>query len=271
MRPDDHERERIAQILAAIAAAPATILRSLWRAGSVAHIKADGSPTTEADAAAEKLILDLLAQHFPGIPAVAEESASGVRPAELFFLVDPLDGTSDYIRGEPEYAVNVALVWGDRPIAAAVAAPGLGRLWRAGVKAYAGCLDGDPAWHPIATRRYTPGAGLGLVSRRHDDPASDRALERLGITARRQVSSAVKFCLVAEGSADAYIRCGQTMEWDTAAGDHILACAGGATLGPDRRPLAYGGYARGYRNGAFAALGDPGLAASLHLPGSPQG
>ena len=115
--------------------------------------------------------------------------------------------------------------------------------------------------------RAAPATGLvALVSRRHGDPETERCLAHFPVTERRTASSAAKFGLLASGEADLYIRCGPTMEWDTAAGDHILTCAGGVVVGPDRQPLAYGRAERGFLNGAFAALGDPGLAVRLALP-----
>jgi 3'(2'), 5'-bisphosphate nucleotidase len=231
--------------------------------------KDDGSPTTVADLESERLILDRLAEAWPGIPVLAEESAAAGSPGELFFLVDPLDGTRDYVTGSGEYSVNIALVSGGRPIAAALAAPSDGRVWVAGGATLVGRIpDGGDAidWRPARVRPAPPGGLVALVSRRHGDEATEACLAALSVGERRTASSAYKFGLIASGEADLYVRCGPTMEWDTAAGDHIVAMAGGIVVGPDRRPLAYGRNHRGFLNGSFAAMGDPAVAARLNLP-----
>jgi 3'(2'), 5'-bisphosphate nucleotidase len=238
------------------------------------RIKADGTPTTSADLAAEELIIAGLRKSWPDVPVVAEETASSVCPKDLFFLVDPLDGTSEFIRGTGEYSVNIAAVAGDRPIAAAICAPVLGRIWIAGQASAAGQIAerasggdaGSIQWHPIHVRPAPDDGLVALVSRRHGDPATETCLSALPVRTRRTASSALKFCLIADGEADVYVRCGPTMEWDTAAGDHILSRAGGAVIGPSGQRLTYGHDSRGYLNGPFAALGDEKLAAKLTLP-----
>jgi 3'(2'), 5'-bisphosphate nucleotidase len=231
--------------------------------------KEDGSPTTAADLESERLILDRLAQAWPGIPAVAEESAAAGHPGELFFLVDPLDGTRDYLTGAGEYSVNIALVRGSRPVAAAVAAPSDGRVWVAGTATLVGRIpeSGDVVdWAPTRARPAPSGGLVALVSRRHGDEATEACLRVLDVGERRAASSAYKFGLIASGEADLYVRCGPTMEWDTAAGDHVVAMAGGLVVGPDGLPLAYGRNERGFLNGPFAAMGDTGIASRLSLP-----
>ena len=231
--------------------------------------KDDGSPTTEADLESERLILDRLAAHWPDIPVVAEESVTGIHPGELFFLVDPLDGTRDYLTGSGEYPVNIALVSGDRPIAAGLAAPADGRVWIAGTTALAGRIPGTGeavAWTPARVRTAPSDGLVALVSRRHGDEATEACLTTLHVGERRAASSAYKFGLIASGEADLYVRCGPTMEWDTAAGDHVVTTAGGGVVGPDGRPLSYGRSDRGFLNGAFAAIGDRSVATGLALP-----
>ncbi|HEX8416461.1 MAG TPA: 3'(2'),5'-bisphosphate nucleotidase CysQ [Methylobacterium sp.] len=261
-------RERIAKTLTEIACEAGEILRA-YHGGDCPHVlKPDGSPASAADHASETLILDALARHWPGIPVIAEESTYDRPPADLFFLVDPLDGTRDFLAGDPEYSVNIGLIQGDRPVAAALAAPGIGRVWGAGTSAFEAAIqDGRPVdAHPIAVRPV-PQAGLvALVSRRHGDPQTETCLARLPIGLRRQTSSALKFCLIASGEADIYVRCGPTMEWDTAAGDHVLTTAGGRVVIPSGRAITYGHHALHYRNGPFAALGDPAYAVRLDLP-----
>jgi 3'(2'), 5'-bisphosphate nucleotidase len=231
------------------------------------RIKGDGTPTTAADLAAEDLILSRLAQAWPGVPLVAEETANQAAPGEHFFLVDPLDGTSDFIHGTGEYTVNIALIAGTRPVSGVVAAPALDRAWIAGTKARVGDIGaGEISWHALNVRPAPTSGLIALVSRRHGDEASDACLSTLSIGTRRTASSALKFCLIASGEADIYVRCGPTMEWDTAAGDHILSRAGGVVIGAGGGSLTYGREHVGYKNGPFAALGDPALARRLSLP-----
>ena len=261
-------RDAVAAELAAIACAAGVILRGFETGTCGHHLKADGSPTSEADLAAETHIIAALRQHWPDIPVVAEETAS-TRPAgPLFFLVDPLDGTRDFLAGTPDYSVNIALVSGARPVAAALAAPGLGRVWWAGAATLEAPVVADRpgAGRPVHARPV-PAAGLvALGSRRHGDSETATCLAALPIAETRQVGSALKFALIAAGEADIYVRCGPTMEWDTAAGDHIVAAAGGCVVVPGGGPIRYGQHGPDHRNGPFAALGDPALAPHLTLP-----
>lgn len=269
MRLDDHDTDAIALRLARIAVEAGQVLRKLETALIEKHVKDDGSPTTAADLAAEELIIDRLHQVWDGIPVIAEETSSTVKADDYFFLVDPLDGTGDYIYGTGEYSVNIALVRSGRPIAAVVAAPAMGRIWIAGRTTRSGPIPTRPMddidWHDVRSRPAPEQDLVALVSRRHGDQATEACLSTLSIGTRRMASSALKFCLIASGEADVYVRCGPTMEWDTAAGDHILSCAGGCVVGPGGTPLTYGHEERGYRNGAFAALGDMALAPRLGL------
>jgi len=264
------ERERIAAALAEIACAAGAILRRYHRGPCPHALKPDGSPSSAADIEAEDLIVAALAERFPGITVVAEERAQGdtARPADLFFLVDPLDGTRDFLAGTPDYSVNIALVSGARPVAAALAAPGLGRVWWAGAATLEAPVVADRpgAGRPVHARPV-PAAGLvALGSRRHGDSETATCLAALPIAETRQVGSALKFALIAAGEADIYVRCGPTMEWDTAAGDHIVAAAGGCVVVPGGGPIRYGQHGPDHRNGPFAALGDPALAPHLALP-----
>ncbi|MHC2104327.1 MULTISPECIES: 3'(2'),5'-bisphosphate nucleotidase CysQ family protein [unclassified Methylobacterium] len=266
------ERERIAAVLAEIACAAGEVLRRYHRGPCPHALKPDGSPSSAADVEAEALIVAALAARFPGITVVAEESTPAselaVRPSQNFFLVDPLDGTRDFLAGTPDYSVNIALVAGERPVAAALVAPGLGRAWWAGAATVEGpVIDGRPGAGSPVQARPAPRSGLvALGSRRHGDPETATCLAALPVSETRQTGSALKFGLIAAGEADVYVRCGPTMEWDTAAGDHILAAAGGCVVVPGGGPIRYGCYREGYRNGPFAALGDPDLAAGLALP-----
>jgi 3'(2'), 5'-bisphosphate nucleotidase len=264
------DHQEVARAIAAIAVEAGRIAAAAQDRTLGRVEKADGSPSTAADLASEALILRRLAALFPEVPVVAEEAGAAPHGEDLLFLVDPLDGTREYLAGTDEYAVNIALVRGGRPVAAAIAAPGRARVWAAGGIAEEAPIPaaGPPLdWVRIATRA-APAGRVALVSRRHGDPAEDVCLEPLGVTERRTAGSALKFGLIASGEADLYVRCGPTMEWDSAAGDLIVTRAGGSLVGPDGGPPSYGHAARGYRNGPFAVLGDPSLAAAVRLPES---
>ncbi len=224
------------------------------------HMKADASPVTEADTAAEAIILAALARLAPGVPVVAEEEcAAGRIPAvgDAFFLVDPLDGTKEFVRRGGDFTVNVALVEQGSPTLGVVYAPELGRL-------FAGDGSLGVAWSaemgeaglgaamPIHVR--TPGAAYVVVaSKSHATPAIDAYLEGDAVETRISVGSSLKFCLVAAAEADLYPRPSPTSEWDTAAGHAVLSAAGGRVFGPDGAPLAYG--KPGFFNPGFVACG----------------
>jgi 3'(2'), 5'-bisphosphate nucleotidase len=226
--------------------------------------KADGSPLTEADLAAEAVIAAGLARAAPGIPVVSEEDADRAAPPEgaVFLLVDPLDGTKEFLGPSGEFTVNIALVAAGRPVCGVVYAPALGRIWRGvvGQGAAAGMLapGDDPAgtdWQPIRARPR-PAAGLvAVASRSHLDAGTEAFLGTLPVGERRSIGSSLKFCLVAQGEADVYPRLAPTMEWDTAAGQAVLEAAGGRVAAPDGTPFRYGKAAAGFRNGPFIAWG----------------
>jgi 3'(2'),5'-bisphosphate nucleotidase len=214
-------------------------------------LKGDASPVTAADRQAETIILARLAALMPGVPIVAEEEAAAGRlPPDLgrsFILVDPLDGTKEFISRNGEFTVNIALVTGGRPVAGVVLAPALERLWVgiAGRGAWAADVPDLMPPAPEARRaiaiRPCPAAGMTvLASRSHAGPETETLLARLPVATRVGAGSSLKFCRIAEGAADFYPRLGRTMEWDTAAGDAVLTAAGGAVVLEDGTPLAYG-------------------------------
>jgi 3'(2'), 5'-bisphosphate nucleotidase len=172
------------------------------------RVKEDGSPTTDADLASERLILSALARAWPDIPVVAEESVDEAVPGHLFFLVDPLDGTRDYLGGAGEYSVNIALVSGDRPVAAGICAPSDGRVWIAGSRTAVAPMSDLRAWSLVRVRPAPAEGPTALVSRRHGDPDTEACLHAAKVALRRTASSAYKFCLIASGEADLYLRCG---------------------------------------------------------------
>lgn len=257
--------DAIAEILADIAlqAGPA-IMRVYERADPGARLKRDRSPVCEADELAEQVILDALAARLPQWRVIAEESASrGVIPVcgRGFLLVDPLDGTKEFLDRNGEFTVNIALIVDGTPRAGAVYAPALGKLWFGGEHAYA--CDAKPG-APLPTQanrrelrvRPVPSKDVvALTSRSHLEAGTERLLAALPVTERRAIGSSIKFCLIAEGLGDFYPRFGPTMEWDVAAGEAVLRAAGGQVLSPDGEPLHYGKKSEGYRSGSFIAWG----------------
>ena len=218
--------------------------------------KDDASPVTEADERAEALIVPALEQLLPGVPVVAEEAvAAGRVPqvGERFWLVDPLDGTKEFINRNGEFTVNVALIEAGQPILGVVLAPALGQLY-AGARGAGAFVEDANGRRPIQVRAE-PEEGLTVVdSRSHGDAdALARFLEGRHVAETRSAGSSLKICLVACGEADVYPRLGRTMEWDIAAGHAVLAAAGGRLVGVDGAPLGYG--KPGFDNPHFAAWG----------------
>jgi 3'(2'), 5'-bisphosphate nucleotidase len=235
-----------------------------YERGCEVAAKKDGSPVTSADHRAEAIICERLTSMVPMPPVCAEEAmAAGAEPgvAERFLLVDPLDGTREFLAGNGEFTINVALIERGAPVAGAVYAPAIGRLWVGGDTAFVSearpgaPLPGEGSRRPIRTRR-APLSLVALASRSHLDPRSESFLKGLPIGETRFAGSSLKFCLIAEGEGDVYPRFAPTMEWDTAAGDAVLRAAGGAVLDPAGRPLSYGKVESGLRNGPFIAWGD---------------
>ncbi len=239
------------------------LIEAVRVAGFETRGKTDLSPVTEADERAEALITAVLTRLDPWTPIVAEEAhAAGHRPppAARFWLIDPLDGTRDFVAGRPAYSVNIALIEDDVPVLGLVLSPRDGVLWAGAHGAGAFRERPGEGRAPIHTRRAALPPTV-VVSHSHLDDATREYLSRLGMVDLEPAGSSLKFCRLAEGSADVYPRYGPTMEWDTAAGDAVLRAAGGAMVGPSGRPFAYA--KPGYRNGAFLAVGDPALIATL--------
>jgi 3'(2'), 5'-bisphosphate nucleotidase len=209
--------------------------------------KGDGSPVTDADAAAETLIVERLRQLYPGTPVVAEEEmAAGVTPvaASRFFLVDPLDGTKEFLSRSGDFTVNIALIEDGRPIAGVVYAPAYRLIYAGREDQGARMAETEAgkarAWRDIAARPPT-GAGLAvLASRSHMSAETKDFIARFKVTDMSSVGSSLKFCRIASGDADLYPRMGRTMEWDTAAGDAVLRAAGGGVYTMDGARLRYG-------------------------------
>lgn len=245
--------------LAAIAEAAGAVILPFWRTGVTVDVKADDSPVTEADRRGEAMILQALAADFPDVAVVAEEAsaAAGGPPkaiASRFFLVDALDGTRAFVRGEAHFTVNIALIERGRPIAGAVMAPATGQVWstapQGALKRQAGEAGGS------LVRVRSPSARLVALTSSAIKPEQEARLrERYGFSERQGMGSSLKLCVVAEGGADLYPRHGPTMEWDIAAGHAVLEAAGGSLTTPEGEPLGYGKADRGFENGWFVARG----------------
>jgi len=218
------------------------VIMEVYEAGPTVTLKQDESPVTEADSRAEAIILGALRTRWPGIPVVAEEEiASGHLPGDLgsrFFLVDPLDGTREFIDRRGDFTVNIALVESGVPTVGVVYAPARGELYSGGPDGAFLCDDSGNA-RTIAAR-VAPSAVVAVASRSHRTPETDAYLQRFEIADLVSIGSSLKFCLVASGRADLYPRLGRTMEWDTAAGDAVLRAAGGSTETIDGADLIYG-------------------------------
>ncbi len=232
--------------------AGAEILK-LVAAGYAVETKSDLSPVTICDRAAEAIILRALAAAAPGIPVIAEEEvAEGRIPAhgEFYFLVDPLDGTKEFVRGGDDYTVNIGLITGGVPRLGVVYQPAIDRLW-GGLVGSTAFVEADGARTAIATRELGE-ERAAVASKSHFNQATADYLEQaIGLCSYVSVGSSLKFCIVAEGRADIYPRLSPTSEWDTAAGHAILLAAGGRVDGPDGAPLEYG--KKAFLNRGFCA------------------
>jgi 3'(2'), 5'-bisphosphate nucleotidase len=238
------------------------------------RLKADRTPVTAADLAAQRIVLEGLARLLPGLPVVSEEAVplpEGTTPLpERFALLDPLDGTKEFLAGRDEFSINLALVEAGKPVLGIVNAPARGLVWRGVVPGVAERLHLEPGAAPDQARERTliharrrPDAGLTAVtSRSHLDADTEGFLARLPAVHRIACGSALKFGLVADGTADIYPRLSPTSEWDIAAGHAVVAAAGGCVVAPTGEALRYGGCGRDFRVRGFVAYGDPALAAS---------
>jgi 3'(2'), 5'-bisphosphate nucleotidase len=228
------------------------------------RVKDDSSPVTDADVDSEAIILAGLKRIAPDVPVIAEEAAARGAESitgEKFFLVDPLDGTREFLSRNGEFTVNIALVEHGEPVAGVVYAPAIGRMFwgERGRGAGEGSLEpeGDAAavWRPIHVRPRPPGALKVVASRSHRDARTEEWLSTIDVGELVSAGSSLKFCLLAAGEADLYPRFGRTMEWDTAAGHAVLCAAGGRVATEEGAPLTYGKRARGFDNPGFIASG----------------
>ncbi len=227
---------------------------TVYDAGSQIWEKSDSSPLTEADLRADRVIRAELEKHFPGIFILSEESISvGESTEDYFFLVDPLDGTKEFIKRNGEFTVNIALVDKGRPVAGVVLAPALGELFFAAVGLGAWKKDSHGI-HSISVATRAEGEPLRVIgSRSHGGEKLAEWLSSIGVDhSFVAAGSSLKFCRIAEGAADVYPRFGPTSQWDTAAAQCILEVAGGAVKDLEGKPLSYG-LARPILNSEFIA------------------
>ena len=230
--------------------------------------KVDGSPVTEADLAADRIIGEGLARLAPDIPALSEERVHLAQPPydRSFFLIDPLDGTKEFVAGRNEFTVNLALVTSGTPLLGIIGAPALGLIWRGIVGRGAERLTSGENAHrtaaPIQTRRL-PAHGepwTVAVSRSHGDARTEAFIAARPGAVRQMLGSAVKFGRVAEGGADIYPRLSPTSEWDVAAGHAIVSAAGGKITDAQGASLQFGRGREGFIVPEFIAWGDPAAA-----------
>jgi 3'(2'), 5'-bisphosphate nucleotidase len=227
--------------------------------------KRDGSPVTDADIAADRLIAETLSQLTPNFPAISEERIDFDTAADrdLFFLIDPLDGTKEFIAGRSEFTVNIALVANGKPVLGVIGAPALGLLWRGLVGRGAERMTIQHgtvgAAEPIHTRRLPmPGEPwIAAVSRSHRNARTEAFIKRRPNAVQTEIGSALKFCRVAEGAADIYPRLAPTSQWDVAAGSAIITAAGGKVTDSRGAELEFGGHGDQFIVPEFIAWGDP--------------
>jgi len=254
-------RNKLARLFGLIAVRAGEAIMRAREAGGGVRYKDDGSPVTAADLAADEIIRHCLKRNVPEMPVITEETCTvtSVVDAERFILVDPLDGTKEFIQGTAEFTVNIAMIEHCKPVVGAVFAPALGRLYIGGLNAYRLEVAGheaDPSFsdmHPIEVKRPPQAGWRVVVSRSHLDAATRQWIDRQKVSELKPSGSSLKFCAIAEGEADVYPRLAPTMEWDTAAGHAVLLAAGGCVTDLDGKPMLYG--KPEYRNGSFIAWG----------------
>jgi 3'(2'), 5'-bisphosphate nucleotidase len=249
--------EGLAAELEKVAIIAGEVILRIYNSDFTHDRKQDHSPVTEADVAAEKVITAALHRLTPEIPVIAEEdaAANGLPPeaAKLFWLVDPLDGTKEFIARNGEFTVNIALIENGVPTIGVVHLPVLGETFSTDGKQAWRCLPNQPR-QQIKARSIPPEGAVMTISRSHAEKELVKASEMgVRIADTLVAGSSLKFCRLAEGAADLYPRFGPTMEWDTAAGHAVLAAAGGSVRELDGRPLTYG--KPGFRNPHFIARG----------------
>jgi 3'(2'), 5'-bisphosphate nucleotidase len=239
------------EVLGRLAIAAGQKIMEIYATDFAAQTKSDASPVTTADTAAEAIILEGLRRDFAGIPIIAEEQAAAGHIEKIggrFFLVDPLDGTKEFISKNGEFTVNIGLIEKGAPVMGVVYAPALNELFT-GAMGYGAFRNGVK----IEARPCPAQGPVVLASRSHRDPETEAFIATQKCSAISNAGSSLKFCRLAEGKADLYPRFGRTMEWDTAAGHAVLVAAGGSVTNTDGTPFRYG--KPGFANPAFIAKG----------------
>jgi 3'(2'), 5'-bisphosphate nucleotidase len=262
---DAHARNQLAAQFGDIASQAGEFIMSIYAAAPQIQTKADGSPVSEADIGAERLIRERLHQVLPDVPLLAEESFDPKQQTampERFLLVDPLDGTREFINRNGEFTVNIAEIEGGRAVRGVVFAPAKNRLFfgerETGAFEIATVAGTSPDFAKATSivARRAPSDGLvAVASRSHRDAKTEEYLAHYPVKDFVTAGSSLKFCLVAAGEADIYPRHGRTMEWDTAAGQAVLEAAGGSVKTIDGRPFIYGKTDERFANPFFVARG----------------
>ncbi len=252
------DRDNIGPILADIVEEAGRLILPLWRTALAVDAKADNSPVTEADRQGEILITRLLTERFPEIPIIGEEHASEYgTPDEIgprFFLVDPIDGTKAFVRGDPSWTVNIGLIQDRRPVAGAVCSPTSGETWHTASTGALKRVNGAPP-QACRVRPWPKGQAVALISHTMRDETARGLARTYGFDTTLAMDSSVKFCRIAEGAADIYPRHGPTSEWDIAAAQAVLEDAGGTVLTLEGEPFLYGKADKRFLNGGFVARG----------------
>jgi 3'(2'), 5'-bisphosphate nucleotidase len=256
------ERDQLARLFASIASDAGVAVMEVYNSDFETRTKADYSPVSDADEKAEEIILARLEKELQDVPVLAEERAArdgvGEKVWEAFLLVDPVDGTKEFVQRKGDFTVNIALIVKGEPVAGCVFAPARREMYFGGAETR--LLESFPPGAPVTegrllrTRAY-PAQLTAITSSSHLDERTREFLRRHKITDQTAIGSSLKFCWVAAGKADVYPRWGPTMEWDTAAGHAVLDAAGGSVLTPEGEPFRYGKGGQGFANGPFIAWG----------------
>lgn len=249
--------------LATLAVGAGEVIMTYYGRDIVAETKSDASPVTIADREAEAIITRGLQHIAPGVQVIGEEMCAEKMPSQLddcFFLVDPLDGTREFIEGRSDFTVNIGLIYQSKPCAGVIYAPARQALYISGATS-AHYVEPQPGtalmWEDFIAINCRPPAPAGLTvvaSRSHKSPETEAYLANLEVADYISAGSSLKFCLLAAGKADLYPRHGRTMEWDTAAGHAILISAGGIVTDLQGQPLVYGKLSHGLDNPHFIAM-----------------
>ncbi len=260
---DIEDRDAVALCFAQICCDAAVEVMEVYDSDFEVRLKDDYSPVCDADERAELAILCALKTAFPGITVVAEESFNDQDVSaidNIFILVDPVDGSKEFVNRNGEFTVNIGLVENGHPVAGCVYAPALNKIYLGGERALRGEIrPGDKVradkLSAIMTRTPAPNGLTSIISRSHPDEKALAFAEKAGARQVISAGSSLKFCRLAEGAADIYPRFGPTMEWDIAAGHAVLRAAGGDVLKPSGEAFRYGKISSGFQNGSFIAWG----------------